>query len=291
MTLDITASSLQSVFARRLRVGRRVEAHVFYAICRREFSSASALNSANNSLLLVRELAAAASSSRPLEPGAPERLLQPPAPDRRVVAAEQHRRHRCGRRSTSGRVYCGQSSRPAVNESSTCESSSPEHARQQPRDRVDHDRRRELAAAQHIVAERELRAHLGLDESLVDSLVAARTPAASRAPPRARARTPDRTACPAPSARTRACPAAGAARSARTASRSGSYFSTIPGPPPYGRSSTVRCRSVANSRGLDVLERDQPALARAPDDAELHHGLDELREQRHDADAVHRVAL
>src|SRR5690606_29698831 len=35
----------------------------------------------------------------------------------------------------------------------------------------------------------------------------------------------------------------------RIASRTGSYFMTMPGPPPYGRSSTVRCRSYANSRG------------------------------------------
>src|SRR4029079_4564904 len=44
-------------------------------------------------------------------------------------------------------------------------------------------------------------------------------------------------------------PAGSRARSARTASRNGSYCSTIPGPPPYGRSSTVRCRSVVKSRG------------------------------------------
>src|SRR5262249_33790701 len=38
----------------------------------------------------------------------------------------------------------------------------------------------------------------------------------------------------------------------RIAARSGSAFITMPGPPPYGVSSTVRCRSVVKSRGLTV---------------------------------------
>src|SRR5690606_28304327 len=39
---------------------------------------------------------------------------------------------------------------------------------------------------------------------------------------------------------------------ARMALRVGSTFITMPGPPPYGRSSTVRCTSVAKSRGVDA---------------------------------------
>ena len=34
------------------------------------------------------------------------------------------------------------------------------------------------------------------------------------------------------------------------AAAAGSYFSTMPGPPPYGRSSTVRCASTVKSRGF-----------------------------------------
>ena len=38
------------------------------------------------------------------------------------------------------------------------------------------------------------------------------------------------------------------ARTCSTARSSGSGFITIPGPPPYGTSSTLRCRSVVKSR-------------------------------------------
>src|SRR5687767_9339286 len=45
-------------------------------------------------------------------------------------------------------------------------------------------------------------------------------------------------------------PSGNRAFAARIDVRVGSIFKTIPGPPPYGRSSTVLCTSVANSRGV-----------------------------------------
>src|SRR6476660_3788728 len=59
-------------------------------------------------------------------------------------------------------------------------------------------------------------------------------------------------------------PAGSRARSACKASRSGSYFSTIPGPPPYGRSSTVRCRSDVKSRGDTCSSASKPRSRARP---------------------------
>src|SRR5678815_345862 len=39
---------------------------------------------------------------------------------------------------------------------------------------------------------------------------------------------------------------------------------TIPGPPPYGRSSTVRCASVAKSRGFHVRSAHNPRSCARP---------------------------
>src|SRR5436190_20458934 len=44
----------------------------------------------------------------------------------------------------------------------------------------------------------------------------------------------------------------------------GSAFITMPGPPPYGVSSTVRWRSAVKSRGLIVATEITPAFAARP---------------------------
>src|SRR5918995_530556 len=59
-------------------------------------------------------------------------------------------------------------------------------------------------------------------------------------------------------------PAGSRAFAARIAVRAGSTFNTIPGPPPYGRSSTVRCTSVANSRGVVACTATRPASIARP---------------------------
>src|SRR5262245_24994248 len=52
--------------------------------------------------------------------------------------------------------------------------------------------------------------------------------------------------------------------SASIALSKGSTFMTIPGPPPYGRSSTVLCRSSVWSRGFSIVSSRLPcAIARA----------------------------
>src|SRR5688500_16866617 len=59
-------------------------------------------------------------------------------------------------------------------------------------------------------------------------------------------------------------PAGSRAFAARIAVRAGSTFKTMPGPPPYGRSSTVRCTSVANSRGVVACTATRPASIARP---------------------------
>ena len=59
----------------------------------------------------------------------------------------------------------------------------------------------------------------------------------------------------------------------------------MPGPPPYGRSSTLRYASLAKSRGLRQCQRPQPALQRPARHAVLCGRLHHFREQRNDFDS------
>ena len=65
----------------------------------------------------------------------------------------------------------------------------------------------------------------------------------------------------------------------------GSGFSTIPGPPPYGRSSTVRCTSRGVRARVLTIDAQHTALHRPAQHAELQRLLDQLGEQCHDFDA------
>jgi hypothetical protein len=61
------------------------------------------------------------------------------------------------------------------------------------------------------------------------------------------------------------CPSDGNSPEARAiAASSGSAFITMPGPPPYGVSSTVRCLSFVKSRGLTVSTVITPASRARP---------------------------
>ena len=133
-------------------------------------------------------------------------------------------------RNTAGRVYCGYSEQPA-REGLVLGRGGVDRARQQAQDGVDDDERRQLAAGQHVVADRELEVDQRADP-LVDALVARahedevlrarRGPAArawrKRSPPgssRIDARESGR-------------------RSASSAAATGSGRRTMPAPPPYG---------------------------------------------------------
>ena len=135
---------------------------------------------------------------RPAQPGAGHRLLQAPAADVRVlgrtIAPPAPRDPR------NSPAACSAASRAALSlkDSSTLERSSPSAPGHQPRHRIDHHQRRQLAARQHVVADRQLPIDAQLDHALIDALRSgpppARTPAARRSsrPP------PARTARPAP---------------------------------------------------------------------------------------------
>ena len=88
-----------------------------------------------------------------------------------MVAADVRigRHVRC-RGTSAGRVYCGYSSSPSANDSSSVDASSIAPG-QQAEDGVDDDEGRQLAAGQHVVADRELEVDQRPDP-LVDALVA-----------------------------------------------------------------------------------------------------------------------
>ena len=128
----------------------------------------------------------------------------------------------------------------------------PERAGNQPRDRVQHHRRRQFAARKDEIADRNLIRRQMLGHALVHSLVAPAEQDDSlelRESPRRllpKQISPRPTAARSPFPPRSFAPASPASDS--TASNSGSGFITIPSPPPNGRSSTVRCRSCVNSR-------------------------------------------
>ena len=144
-------------------------------------------------------------------------------------------------RNSAGRVYWGYSSSPAANDSSTADASLPMTPGTEPGHRFDHDERGGLAAGEHEVADRELTVAEMVGRPAGRPLRSGRTAARSRrraARSRASAWSNRR-----PPAASRSSGRGGS--TASTASKSGSGIITIPGPPPNGASSTLRCRSVA----------------------------------------------
>ena len=164
--------------------------------------------------------------------------------------------------NTCGRVYCGYSSSPCGEALLGARGLLAHDAGQEPHAGVDQHHGRDLAARQHVVADRDL--------------LEARAPR-SRARRRPRSgRTRSRRRAPRASAATRACVsgmprglisrrgrASSGATPRRCARASTSAFITMPGPPPAGVSSTVRCLSVACARMSMRVERPD-AGRRAP---------------------------
>src|SRR5690606_37884950 len=87
-------------------------------------------------------------------PRAPQRLLEPPAPDRCMVAAGEHFRHRQTFVDFRPRVVrpIEQAVRKRVLLRRSLVS---KHAWQKAYDRIDDDQRRQLAARQHVIADRD----------------------------------------------------------------------------------------------------------------------------------------
>ena len=135
------------------------------------------------------------------------------------------------------------------------------HARQQSAHHVDDDQRRQLAAAEHVVADRDLLVAV-LPHAVVDSFVAPADEHDGSSRPAA----PLRLRQPMPLRRRRSTARGRAARRAEVLDRatSGSGFITMPGPPPYGTSSTTRCRSVVKSRRSWTFRSMTPASTPAP---------------------------
>src|SRR2546427_12934830 len=108
----------------------------------------------------------------PPEPGPPQRLLQPPAPDVLVVPREQLLGHSRALVRRGPRVLRAveKAARERLLERRLCIAQRP---RQLAHHRVDQRHRRELAAREHEVAERQLLVDAPRQEALIDAFVAA----------------------------------------------------------------------------------------------------------------------
>ena len=152
---------------------------------------------------------------------------------------------------------------------------------QQPRHGVDDDQRRELAAGQHVVADRQLEVDEVADP-LVDALVARADEDQVRA--RRRGRRPAPGGRPRRPASSRIAVESGR-RSASRASATGSGRRTMPAPPPYGASSTLRCRPRPHWRRSWIADRRRGPRSRDPArDALRQRALEHAREQADDVD-------
>ena len=118
------------------------------------------------------------------------------------------------------------------------------HAGHEPGDDLEHRHGRDLAAAEHVVADRQL----VVDEMLPDSSVDAFVPAAQqREPVERRQLVGQRLVEPPATGPSRNSGRGGSTLS--TERKIGSGMSTIPAPPPNGESSTERCGSFAPRAG------------------------------------------
>ena len=191
-------------------------------------------------------------------------------------------------RNLGGRVYCGYSSRPAANDSSAVEAASIAPG-QQADDGVDDDERRQLAAGQDVVADRELEVDERADP-LVDALVARADEDEVRRRRRGRAARAWRKTSPAGSSEDDR--SSRSRRSSSSAAATGSGRRTIPAPPPYGVSSTVRWRPRPQRRRSWTRIVGEPALLDPGRDALRERTLEHRREQRQDVDLEgHRPLL
>ena len=196
-----------------------------------EYSTASARRS-----VLGGQVGSAASRVRSIACSRRQRATAPWSPDVRIAGTSMPRK-------TAGRVYCGYSSSPS-RERLLGGRRVLDGAGQQPDDGVDDDERRQLAAGQHVVADRQLEVDQRADP-LVDALVARADEDEMRSRRRGRRRAPGGRPRRPGRAGSRSSPSR---RRASSAAATGSGRRIIPAPPPYGASSTERCRPRPHSR-------------------------------------------
>src|ERR1700733_10280632 len=101
------------------------------------------------------------------------RARQAPAADRRVITRQQHGGHRAALEKFRPRIVrpLEQSLRERV---LLARALIPERSRQQPRQRIDDQQRRQFPAGEHVVAHRHLAVDAELDDALVHALVPSR---------------------------------------------------------------------------------------------------------------------
>src|SRR5881628_1310490 len=107
---------------------------------------------------------------RPCPPRDPERLHPPPPRDPRVIPGAEHRRD-AGATELLGPCVLRRLEQAARERLALCRPLCTEHPREEPRDRVGHHQRRQLAARQHVVADRDEVVGEPLTHPGVDALV------------------------------------------------------------------------------------------------------------------------
>ena len=205
---------------------------------------------------------------------------------RAVIARQQHLGHRRAAKHLGPRVLrvLEQPPRERIARGRVLVA---QHAGQQPRHRVGHHQRGQLAAGQHVVADGQLLVHELLAHPLVHALVAAADEHQVRSRAPARARPPGVKRRPAGIQQDHARRPSGA-RSASMAAASGSGFRIMPPPPPKGGSSVTRCRPGGVVPEVVHADVHEAARAARPRIDSRERRLEHPREQRDDVDP-HRV--
>src|SRR6266705_3136575 len=224
----------------------------------------------------------------PAKPGAAERLLQPPALDLRVVPREQHRRRRFPLVHFRPRVLRGLQ-QPAHERVLLGREPVPERAGQLPYHRVDQHHRRELAARENVVADRQLLVHRATDQALVHAFV---TPAQQYQPffpgERRHLGVIEHRALRRKIDYSRATLRRGLRRGDRLFQRLGEHHHAGPASvrPVIDRAVVVR-REIP---WIPQREAPKPLLQRPPRDAPVGDGGERLGEERHAIEADHQSA-
>ena len=178
-----------------------------------------------------------------------------------------------------GRVKCGYSSSPDAKLSSAMEAWSPKHPRDQAHAGLDQGHGGDLAPRQHEIAQADFFDGTRLDRPLVQAFKAAAEQDGARTGRQVRAPAPGPVFCRAATDRSEGgclCSTASIAAAATSARI------TMPGPPPAGVSSTVRCLPKPCSRMSRTSSRQRFFSSALPNSESAQRPRKHFGEERED---------